>query len=137
MRAPDDVTGVILVGGKSSRMGRDKAFPSLEGILFIDKVLSTLRSSFRSIVLVGDRPERFDKYGLTVYPDIFPGNSLRTDTKPRGGGNYRIRDFYPKVRVRFVPPEEIAGIDDNEGAFLNVNTIEEYEAILVRKKRDV
>jgi molybdopterin-guanine dinucleotide biosynthesis protein A len=95
MRAPDDVTGVILVGGKSSRMGRDKAFPSLEGILFIDKVLSTLRSSFRSIVLVGDRPERFDKYGLTVYPDIFPGSSLRTDMKPPGGGELSDPRFLP------------------------------------------
>ena len=51
-------------------------------------------------------------------------------------GNYRVYDFYPAVRVRFIPPEELGSIDGHERAFLNVNTIGKYEAILGRKNHD-
>jgi molybdopterin-guanine dinucleotide biosynthesis protein A len=47
--------------------------------------------------------------------------------------NYRIYDFYPQARIRFVTPEELASVGGSGSAFLNVNTIKEYEAILGRK----
>ena len=76
MLCPEDITGVILVGGKSSRMGRDKALLPLYGANLLDKVLDTLRSGLQHVILVGDHPERFEGYGLNIYPDIFPGSSL-------------------------------------------------------------
>lgn len=76
MLRPDDITGVILVGGKSSRMGRDKAMLPLYGTILIDKVLDTLKAGLQCVILVGDHPERFEGYGLKIYPDIFPGSSL-------------------------------------------------------------
>lgn len=76
MIKPDDITGVILVGGKSSRMGRDKAMLPLYGTILFDKVLDTLRVGLERVILVGDHPERFEGYGLKIYPDIFPGSSL-------------------------------------------------------------
>ena len=71
-----DITGVILVGGKSRRMGKDKAFLKVEGIPFFERILNVLRESFNQIVLVGDREERFSDYGLPVFSDIYPGSSL-------------------------------------------------------------
>jgi molybdopterin-guanine dinucleotide biosynthesis protein A len=72
----NDITGVILVGGKSLRMGRDKALLQIAGKTFFDRVLDVFRESFDRIVLVGDRAERFAGYGLPVLPDIYPGSAL-------------------------------------------------------------
>lgn len=71
-----DVTGVILVGGKSRRMGRDKAFLEIEGRPMVDRVIDLFRSSFERVLLVGDRAERFQTHGLEVVPDIYPGSAL-------------------------------------------------------------
>ena len=71
-----DITGVILVGGKSRRMGRDKAFLQIAGKPLFEGVLEIFRESFDRIVLVGDRAERFAGYGLPVFPDIYPGSAL-------------------------------------------------------------
>jgi molybdopterin-guanine dinucleotide biosynthesis protein A len=72
----NDITGVILVGGKSRRMGQDKAFLLIEGLPVIERIIRAMQGCFKKLLLVGDRPERFDQYGLSVVPDIYPGSSL-------------------------------------------------------------
>lgn len=71
-----DITGVILVGGKSCRMGRDKAFLQIAGKTLFERVLAVFIESFDRILLVGDRAERFAGYGIPVLPDIYPGSAL-------------------------------------------------------------
>ncbi|MHB8908808.1 MAG: molybdenum cofactor guanylyltransferase [Syntrophales bacterium] len=71
-----DITGVILVGGKSRRMGRDKAFLQVAGKTFFERVLEIFGERFDRVMLVGDQPERFAGYGLPVVPDIYPGSAL-------------------------------------------------------------
>lgn len=71
-----DITGVILVGGKSRRMGRDKAFLEVAGKPLFERVLEVFRENFARVVLVGNREECFAGYGLPVLPDIYPGSSL-------------------------------------------------------------
>ena len=71
-----NITGVILVGGKSRRMRQDKAFLQMAGKPLFERVLEVFRESFDRLVLVGDRAERFDGYGLPVLPDIYPGSAL-------------------------------------------------------------
>jgi molybdopterin-guanine dinucleotide biosynthesis protein A len=72
----NNITGVILVGGKSRRMGQDKAFLRIAGKPLFERVLEVFRESFNRIVLVGDRAERFAGYELPVLPDIYPGSAL-------------------------------------------------------------
>ena len=72
----DNITGIILVGGKSRRMGRDKAFLDFGGTPLFERVLSLFVGTFQQVALVGDRAERFAGYGLPVFPDIYPGSSL-------------------------------------------------------------
>ncbi|WP_223906324.1 molybdenum cofactor guanylyltransferase [Geobacter sp. AOG1] len=77
MSSPNpDITGVILVGGQSRRMGTDKAFLDLRGRPLIERVLRVCEEVCGSVLLVGNRPERFSAYGLPVVPDIYPGSSL-------------------------------------------------------------
>lgn len=71
-----DITGVILVGGKSRRMGLDKAFLTVGGVPIFERVLKVFRENFSRVALVGDREERFAGYGLPVLPDIYPGSAL-------------------------------------------------------------
>lgn len=71
-----EITGVILIGGKSRRMGKDKAFLEVDGKPIFERVLDLFRESFTKILLAGDRAERFTTYKLPVVTDIYPGSSL-------------------------------------------------------------
>jgi len=71
-----DITGVILVGGRSHRMGQDKAFLPIGGVPVVERVLTALQGCFDHLLLVGDRGERFEGYTVPVLPDIYPGSSL-------------------------------------------------------------
>lgn len=72
----DNITAVILVGGKSRRMGQDKAFLPVGGLPVIERIIQALQGCFKQLLLVGDRPERFAQYHLPVLPDSYPGSSL-------------------------------------------------------------
>ena len=76
VRQLDNITGVILVGGKSRRMGKDKAFLDVCGKPLFERVLEVFRESFAQTILVGNRDERFAGYGLQIVPDIYPGSAL-------------------------------------------------------------
>ncbi len=49
-----ETLGVILAGGRSSRMGRDKAFVEVGGIAMIDRVASALTAAGLEIVVSGE-----------------------------------------------------------------------------------
>ncbi|WP_337833291.1 molybdenum cofactor guanylyltransferase [Geoanaerobacter pelophilus] len=72
----DNITGVVLVGGKSRRMGQDKAFLKVNGVAIFERIVELFRESFPRILLVGDREERFAGYNLAIVPDIYPGSAL-------------------------------------------------------------
>lgn len=63
--------GCILAGGKSSRMGTDKAFVEFGGQTLLERALAAAGTVCGHVVIAGDS-EKFGKYGLAL-PDIFPG----------------------------------------------------------------
>jgi molybdopterin-guanine dinucleotide biosynthesis protein A len=194
-----DVTGILLVGGRSSRMGRDKAFLPFRGAPIFETVLNTLKRHVETVILAGDRPERFETHGLAVLPDMYPGSALgglftglhaamtpyafvapcdlpfaddgilayllslrkgfdvvvpsmegrfeplfavysRNCLEPMRdlleARNFRIFDFYPRVRVRRVDEAELAAVSDPRRAFRNVNTATEYAKLLEEPEND-
>lgn len=71
MTAPSpDVTAYILAGGKSRRMGADKAFVTLDGQTLLSRALVVARSVTPDVRIVGD-PAKFSAFAPTV-EDIFP-----------------------------------------------------------------
>ena len=78
--------GFLLAGGKSSRMGADKAFLEFGGQTLMDRALTVMGAVCGKVTIVGD-PARFAQYGSSKYDaakydtakygsvvaDIFPG----------------------------------------------------------------
>jgi molybdopterin-guanine dinucleotide biosynthesis protein A len=72
------VTGVILAGGQSRRMGRDKALLPLAGRTLIEQVIARLRQACgERLLLVTNAPDAYRRLGLPMVPDALPpGQSL-------------------------------------------------------------
>ena len=47
-------------------------------------------------------------------------------------GERRMDSFYPQVRIRFVTEDEVRPIDSELRSFVNVNTPEEWDALVGR-----
>ena len=69
--ASADVTTFILAGGKSTRMGMEKAFVLLEGRTLLARMLDVARSVTGEVRIVGD-PAKFQPFAPVV-EDVFPG----------------------------------------------------------------
>ena len=67
----DSVTGFVLAGGKSTRMGTDKALLELAGRPLIEHMLELARSVCRQVCVVGD-PGKFSRLA-PVIPDLYAG----------------------------------------------------------------
>lgn len=70
MDGTSDVSAFILAGGKSTRMGTDKAFVLLDGRTLLAHVLEVARSVTPRVTIVGDRA-KFSDFAPTV-EDIYP-----------------------------------------------------------------
>lgn len=64
-----DITGIILAGGKSSRMGRDKGFLKLNGKPFIQYSIDALKPLVSEIIIVSDNTE-YDVFGFMRINDL-------------------------------------------------------------------
>ncbi len=71
----EDITGVLLAGGKSRRMGYDKACIEIGGQTLFSRSLDLLRRYFQTVFIAGDRPDLASP-GLLVIADIYPGSAL-------------------------------------------------------------
>jgi molybdopterin-guanine dinucleotide biosynthesis protein A len=67
------VSGIILAGGASERLGRDKALIQLWGRPLIAHVAAKLALIVAKVVVVTNEPERYAFLGLDSVPDIYPG----------------------------------------------------------------
>ncbi len=66
------VSVAVLAGGRSSRMGTDKAFVQVRGRPMIEHVLDAVRSLGSEIFLVTNRPDGYRYLGLRMVGDILP-----------------------------------------------------------------
>ncbi len=67
------ISGVIQAGGKSTRMGRNKAFLEIGGKRVIDRLVDGLQQIFPEVIIVANTPDLYDYLGVRVVPDSIPG----------------------------------------------------------------
>ncbi|MCA9001664.1 MAG: molybdenum cofactor guanylyltransferase [Planctomycetes bacterium] len=70
---PAHVTGVIFCGGKSQRMGRDKALLELSGESLLQRVARTLEPHVSQVVLSTGSSVRYSTLGLDCWLDLEEG----------------------------------------------------------------
>jgi molybdopterin-guanine dinucleotide biosynthesis protein A len=66
------MTGVILAGGNSIRMGENKAFIEIDGIPIITRIHSLCKELFEEVIIVTNQKDLFKNFGSSIYTDLLP-----------------------------------------------------------------
>jgi molybdopterin-guanine dinucleotide biosynthesis protein A len=82
-----DLSAIVLAGGKSSRMGRDKALICIHGVPLLQKICQIARSCSKHVYIVTPWPERYQYLDLSGCEFILetPLNSAIDSQKPLAG----------------------------------------------------
>jgi len=188
------MTTFILAGGRSSRMGFDKAFLAFRNQTLLARTLETATAVAGKVAIVGPR-DRYALYGdvvedvyadcgplsgihaalsatesdlnlilsvdmplitaeflgwlleqsrtaseLIVVPDALGGQQplcavyrrpvLAIAERALKSGDYKIGHLFPLVPTRYIPEAEICKAGFSPEIFRNVNTAEQYEALV-------
>jgi molybdopterin-guanine dinucleotide biosynthesis protein A len=67
----DDITGIILSGGKSTRMGENKSFLKIGGQTVIEHVCQMMKSIFGKVIIITNEPELYQNLGVEIFTDIY------------------------------------------------------------------
>jgi molybdopterin-guanine dinucleotide biosynthesis protein A len=70
------ITGIILSGGKSVRMGENKAFIEVEGIPIINRIQSLFEKLFEEIIIATNQKELFKNFDAKIYSDLIPNRGV-------------------------------------------------------------
>lgn len=68
----EPITAIILAGGQSRRMGRDKALIDFNGQPIIAHVIETLRALADDVIVVSNRADEYVRFGARIVPDFDP-----------------------------------------------------------------
>jgi molybdopterin-guanine dinucleotide biosynthesis protein A len=102
-RSARDLTVFILAGGKSTRMGADKAFVEYEGRTLLARALELARSVASSVWIVGSK-EKFAAFAEVV-EDVF------RDCGPLGGIHAALRASPTELNVMFAVDMPFVSLD--------------------------
>ena len=67
----DNITAIILAGGKSTRMGTNKSLLKIEDKTIIERLRDLLQSLFKEVIIITNEPDDYKFLGLPVYEDIY------------------------------------------------------------------
>lgn len=66
-----DISGIILAGGKSSRMGINKAFLLIDGEMIIARTVKMMSLLFKNLMIIANTPEEYEFLNLPMFKDIY------------------------------------------------------------------
>jgi molybdopterin-guanine dinucleotide biosynthesis protein A len=89
-----DGGAIVLAGGRSERMGQDKALLRHDGLTLLETVVSTLRPFACEIVIVADRAEKYALPGCRTVGDDYqqtgPLGGIVTGLRTLGAGSHLV-----------------------------------------------
>ncbi len=89
------MTGVILSGGASKRMGQNKAFIEVNGERIIDRSVRLLKELFDDVMIVTNSPQEYVYLNVRIVTDIIPNKGAL-------GGLYTGLYLSPSPKAFFV-----------------------------------
>ena len=110
MTLRDDIIGVILAGGKSSRMGSDKALLDLNGKPFIRHIADVFRQFFTTILISADDDALYSFLDVPVITDIVKNSG------PLGGIHSGLKHSHPRdifivaCDMPFIEPDAVTSL---------------------------
>lgn len=108
----EGVTGVILAGGTSSRMGTNKALLELGGTPIIYRIYRTMASLFHEVLIVTNTPNDYEFIPCRKVPDIYPGNGAIAGLHSALAHSMTDRTFVVACDMPFVDPNIIRHLCD-------------------------
>lgn len=66
----EHITGIILAGGKSRRMGVNKALLEINGEKNIERLKNELLKSINNIIVIANTPSDYEFLNVPIFPDI-------------------------------------------------------------------
>ena len=123
------VTGVLLAGGRASRMGgRDKAFAAVDGEAIAVRTVRLFRTLFPQVLVATNKPERFRALDVETVGDAF------VDCGPLAGIHAAMRRaVHPWI---FVAACDMPGLDADVIRFL-LARIGDVDAVVPRWEHDI
>ena len=65
-----DITGIILAGGKSSRMGQNKSLMQIDGVTLIERTVALMKDLFPLLLLSTNSHSEYEFLNLEMVQDI-------------------------------------------------------------------
>ncbi|MBI5193111.1 MAG: molybdenum cofactor guanylyltransferase [Nitrospirae bacterium] len=115
------MTGIILVGGKSRRMGQDKAVMSVGGKKVFRRILDVFEPLFDEILIVTDKKGKFADYGYHEVVDLIP------ESGPMGGIYTGL--FYAKSDKVFAASCDLPFLHSTPVTAI-INEAQEYDIVV-------
>src|SRR3972149_6983321 len=114
------ITGILLAGGKSSRMGRDKGLIYAGDKTFTDIILEKMKPAVDALMIIANNDE-YCRFGIPVIKDIIP------DRGPLGGIYTGLH--YSKTEWNMILSCDIPFVNTELLYFL-IQQINEYDVII-------
>ena len=118
--------GIILAGGKSRRIGGNKAFLKLGGRTFIEIIVDKLRLLFKQVIIVANTPGDYRHLQVQIVKDLIPG-------KGSLGGIYSGL-FHSESHHNFVTACDMPFLNVEVIKYMQ-NTIEGYDVIIPKRQK--
>lgn len=69
MNAKNNITGIILAGGKSSRMGTDKGLVSYNNKPFVEHIIKAMQPLVDDIIIISNN-KNYEAFGFSCFADL-------------------------------------------------------------------
>lgn len=108
----EGVTGVILAGGASSRMGTNKALLEVDGTPIITRTYQILARLFHDVLIVTNSPDDYNFLPCRKVPDIYPGYGSIAGLHSALTHSSTAHSFVTASDLPFLDPEIIRHLCD-------------------------
>ena len=109
------ITGVILAGGESRRMGSDKALLPLAGARFVDHVYRAFTALFDEVLIVTNSPDLYADLPCRKVPDFFLGQGSLAGIHAGLSRARHDKIFVADCDMPFINPALVRRICDHAG----------------------